>query len=329
MKLGIAGAGLIVSTLLEFVHETPIGLIAICARPGSLEKLNDLKEKHGFKRVYTDYEEMLKDEEIDTIYIGVNNHLHYSFAKRALECGKNVIQEKPFTSNAKQAAKLISLAKDKRLFLFEAISTIHNPNFKKIESLIPFLGDIKIVTLNYTQYSSRYDAFQRGEILPAFDRSMSGGALMDLNIYNIHFIVKLFGSPKSVSYIANMEQGIDTSGILTLDYDDQKAVLIGAKDCKAPYICAIQGNKGSISTDSPMYLLTHFDLELNKEDRIRHDETKGEHRMKHEFDEFLRIVDEKDYEECYGLLDHSLKVMEVVTKARECIGLQFPDDENI
>ena len=329
MKLGIVGAGLIVHTLLEFIEETEIELTAISATPAEIGKLNELKDRYGFRDVYTDYDEMLENDEIDTVYIGVNNHLHYTFALKALLKNKNVIQEKPFTSNYSQAKKLIDTAKERNLFLFEAISTIHNPNFKKIESLIPTLGDIKIVTLNYTQYSSRYDAFKKGEILPAFDYRKSGGALMDLNIYNIHSIVKLFGSPNTVSYIANIEKGVDTSGILTLDYDSFKAVLIGAKDCKAPFINAIQGNEGSISTTSPMFTLTHFEYELNNKESVHYDETAGAHRMKHEFEDFLEVFNQKDYQACYELLEHSLRVMDVVSKARECINLKFPDDDNI
>ena len=329
MKLGIVGAGLIVHTLLEFVEQLPIELTAICATQKEIDKLNDLKARYSFSCVYTDYEEILQNDEIDTIYIGVNNHLHYTFALKALEKGKNVIQEKPFTSNVEQAKKLIDLAKDKHLFMFEAISTIHNPNFVEIQKLIPELGEIKIVTLNYTQYSSRYDAFRKGEILPAFDYKKSGGALMDLNIYNIHFIVRLFGSPNHVSYIANMEKGIDTSGILTLDYDDFKAVLIAAKDCKAPFTNAIQGNKGSVSTSSPLFTLTHFEYELNGQGSVHVDKTDGAHRMKHEFEDFLKIFNENDYDACYELLDHSFRVMDVITKARKCIDLRFPDDENL
>ena len=67
---------------------------------------------------------------------------------------------------------------------------------------------------------------------------------MDLNVYNIHAIVGLFGKPWEVKYEANMERGIDTSGVVTLDYGDFKAVAIGAKDCKAPVRCTIQGTNG-------------------------------------------------------------------------------------
>ncbi len=329
MKLGIVGAGLIVHTLLEFVHEVDIELTAISATPGEIDKLNQLKTEHGFKYVYTDIDELLRNEEIDTVYLGVNNQLHYLFGRKVLEADKNLIMEKPFSSNYEQAKKLYDLAREKHLFIFEAISTIHNPNFKKIEELLPALGEVKIVTVNYTQYSSRYDAFKKGEILPAFDVNKSGGALMDLNIYNIHFIVRLFGPPKDVHYIANIEKGIDTSGILTMEYDDFKAVSIAAKDCGAPFTNCIQGNLGAIYTGSPLFTLTDFDYQANKQEPVHYDLTGNAHRMKHEFLDFLEIYNNKDYEAAYGLLDHSMEVMKVITKARKDIGLVFPDDSNL
>ena len=329
MKLGIVGAGLIVNTLLEFIHEVDIELIAISATPTEKEKLLDLQNKHGFKYVYTDYDEMLQNNEVDTVYLGVNNHLHFTFALKALQANKHIILEKPFTSNYNQALKLVNLAKEKHLMIFEAISTIHNPNFKKIEELLPSLGDVKIVTLNYTQYSSRYDAFKKGEILPAFDYKKSGGALMDLNIYNIHFIVGLFGSPKSIDYIANIKENIDTSGILTMDYGTFKAVLIAAKDCGAPYTNCIQADEGCIYTSSPMFTLTHFEHQLNKQDPIHYDLTNNAHRMKHEFLDFLEIFNKKDYAADEKIMEHSLAVMKVITEARSKIDLVFPDDQNI
>lgn len=272
---------------------------------------------------------MIKNDEIDTVYLGVNNHLHYLFAKKVLEANKHLILEKPFTSNYNQAKQLVDLARSKKLMIFEAISTIHNPNFKKIEELLPTVGDVKIVSLNYTQYSSRYDAFKAGEVLPAFDYKKSGGALMDLNIYNIHFIVGLFGSPINVDYIANMERGIDTSGILTLDYGKFKAVLIAAKDCGALFINCIQGNEGCLFTSSPLFILTHFEHQLNKQEPTHYDLTNNSHRMKHEFLDFLEIFNNKDYEADDKLMNHSLAVMEVISKAREKINLVFPDDSNI
>ena len=112
MKLGIAGAGMIVvQGLLEFVHDIEgIELLGICATKRSEEKLKKLSEEHGIAHTYTDYEEMLKLDEIDTVYVAINNHLHYEFSKKAILAGKHVICEKPFTVHVDELKELIALA---------------------------------------------------------------------------------------------------------------------------------------------------------------------------------------------------------------------------
>ena len=123
-----------------------------------------------------------------------------------------------------------------------------------------------------------------------------------------------------------MEHNIDTSGILTLEYHNFKCVSIAAKDCGAPYTNCIQGHKGCIYTHSPLFTLTDFDYQLNKEEPVHYDLTGDAHRMKHEFIDFLEMFNHKDYEKMNELLEHSLRVMKVVTEARKDIDLVFPDD---
>ena len=266
MKLGIVGTGMIVNDLLSFIHDIEsIELIHISGTKRSEEKVRELKEKHHFQRCSVSYDELLNDIEVDTVYVALPNHLHYSYTKLALEAHKNVILEKPMTSTIEEAKELKKLAIRNHLFLWEAITNQYLPNFYKIKSLLNELGHIKIVECNYSQYSSRYNAFKEGMILPAFDYTKSGGALMDLNIYNIHFVVGLFGEPKRVHYFANIERGIDTSGIVVLEYDSLKAICIGAKDCDAPITSTIQGDLGCIKIEGPTSTLADVSLIKNKE----------------------------------------------------------------
>lgn len=271
---------------------------------------------------------MLKNSEIDTIYIAVPNHLHYVFTKKALESEKNVVCEKPFTTNFDEAKELAEIAMEKKLFLFEAVSTRFLPNVLKIKELLPNLGKIKIFSANYSQYSSRYDAFKQGITLPAFDPQKAGGALMDLNIYNINLVVTLFGKPKKVDYQANIERGIDTSGVLNLDYGDFKFVGIAAKDCKAPIMTNIQGDEGCIIIDSSANIVDNFILLKNQEILSeKYQENNGKHRMHHEFDAFISIISNKDYNEAERLMDITLTTMEIQTAARKTAGISFPADK--
>ena len=140
---------------------------------------------------------------------------------------------------------------------------------------------------------------------------------MDLNIYNIHYVVGLFGKPENVEYYPNIERNIDTSGILIMDYGKFKCVCIGAKDCKAPVENTIQGNKGCIYVDTPLNVCEKFELLLNNGSSQVVNQNNYEHRMMNEFIEFVGMVENNDYNRCYEMLDHSLIVCEVAETARK------------
>lgn len=248
MKLALLGTGMIVTEVLPVLTTIEgIELKAIMSTPRSLDKAKALAKQYGLAQATSDYEEILSNPEVDTIYVGTPNHTHYDYAKKALLAGKHVICEKPFTLHLEEFEELAKLAQEKELLLMEAITNQYLANFTVIKEALSDIGDIKIVNINYSQYSSRYDAFKRGEIAPAFNPEMGGGALRDLNVYNIHLLVGLFGKPNRVEYLPNVERGVDTSGILVLDYGNFKAVAIGAKDCSAEIRSTIQGDKGAIT----------------------------------------------------------------------------------
>lgn len=328
MKVGILGAGMIVHDLLTFIHQVEgVELTAICALPEEKEKIEDMAKEHHITSTYVNYDEMLKDEQVEVVYIAVNNHLHYEMSMKALKAHKHVICEKPFTSNVAELEELNAVAKAEHLLLLEAISTQYLPNVLKMKELLSKVGNVKIVSANYSQYSSRYNAFKEGKILPAFDVNKSGGALMDLNIYNIHLLVALFGEPQHVEYQANIGKGIDTSGIITLDYGTFKAVLIGAKDCKAPIMTSIQGDQGCLVLDTPANNTSRFKLLKNDKSEYDYDEQHGQHRMYFEFVEFVKIFEQKDFDRAQEMMKKSLIAMKIATLARKSAGVEFPADQ--
>lgn len=329
MKLGITGCGMIVHDLFRFIHDVKgVELEAIASIPAEYETVQTLASENGIKKSYQCYEDMLKDEDVEVIYLGVPNHLHYQMTKAALNAGKHVICEKPFTSHVEELKELYKLAKENELLLLEAISTQYLPNTLKIKELLNEVGNVKIVVANYSQYSSRYNAFKEGKILPAFDYTKSGGALMDLNIYNIHLMVALFGKPLTVQYQANIEKGIDTSGIITLDYGSFKAVCVGAKDCKAPIATNIQGDKACIHISTPANGLRGFELLKSDGTSEEYDLQGDTHRMYYEFVEFVKMIENKDYQRAEEMMEKSLIAMEIATKARQSAGVVFSADEN-
>jgi len=335
MNIGIIGAGFIVKNFLSFANEIKgLHLEGICATLQEEKIMNELCEKHKIKTSYTNYDKMLMNEAIDVIYIGVPNHLHFAFARKALDANKHVICEKPFTSNYKEANTLIKMAKEKNLIILDAITTRYLPNTKHIKNEIEKLGELKIVSMNYSQYSSRYNAFKQGEILPAFNPEMSGGALMDLNIYNINFALLMFGEPKHSHYEANIQRGIDTSGILTLDYGSFKCVCIAAKDCKAPLTTTIQGDAGCIVIESPVNAIDGYQILMNSDSsrQMKHSDepfynyNQDKHKMMHEFEAFVEVVQTKDFDHVDKMNALTLSTMKILDNARKSANIVFPSD---
>lgn len=330
MKLGIVGSGGIVKEVL--VALKPINTVeiqAIWVRPHSEVKGQALAQENNIPQVYTDYEAFLGQADIDTAYIGLVNSAHYEYAKKALLAGRNVIVEKPFGSNLREVQDLVQLAKEKNLFLWEAVSLLHMPNFRKLQELLPKLEPIHMVQANYSQYSSRYDKYLEGTVLPAFDPQLSGGALYDINIYNLNLIIGLFGAPNSLIYQAHKGfNGIDTSGVVLMSYPEFQALAIGAKDSGSPSTCLIQGEKGWLRVETAPNQLEKITCQIRGEDNIQeYSLNQYPHRLSHEFAAFAAMLANKDFAARDLYLNISLQVAEVAEKARKQAGINFPADQ--
>ena len=108
MKLAVLGTGKIVQEFLPMIQQvTDVELVALLSTPRSLDKAKEMQAQYQVQEVYTDYEKLLDNDSIDTVYVALPNHLHYQYTKAALLQGKNVICEKPFTLNAQQLQELI------------------------------------------------------------------------------------------------------------------------------------------------------------------------------------------------------------------------------
>lgn len=325
MKIGTIGTGLIVNEFLDAVKEVEnVECTAVYSRKEETARV--LADKYNIKQIYTDYNALLKDKNVNFIYIASPNSMHYEYALKALQGGKNVICEKPFTSTVEEVQTLIDLAKEKNLFLFEAITTLHLPNYSMVKKLIEFLGELKLIQCNFSQYSSRYDKFLAGEVTNVFDPAFSGGALADINIYNLHFATGLFGKAKKVNYFANIAyNGIDTSGIVTLRYDNFVCECAGAKDSNSPSFAVIQGTKGYIKINSPTSQCLSFDVEISGKIET-YNEQSFSNRMIYEVINFSDIYHKNDFKRCHELLEHSLRVLETAVMARKDAGIVFTAD---
>lgn len=326
MKIGTIGTGFIVDRFLSAIGEIEdVSCVAMYTR--NYDNAKVLADTYGIDTIHTNIDAFFNDNTIDVIYIASPNSLHYKYASEALKHGKHVICEKPLTSTVKEAEALIQLARDQKLMLFEAITTIHLPNYQLAKAQLHKLGHIKMIQCNYGKYSSRYDALLRGESPNVFNPKFSGGALADINIYNLHFVLSLFGEPRDVQYMANKHaNGIDTSGILTLQYDDFLATCVGSKDTNGIDFIQIQGEEGFMQIENGANAFDKVTLHL-KDGQYELNNQLTDNLLYYETVNFKEIYDQGDYKQCYDLLTHSLAVMRTFEQARQTAGIVFASDQ--
>lgn len=205
MKIGIVSTSRIIDVFWEALPEMQdITVSAICCRPQSVSKARAWSEMHQIPAVYTDYDKFLAEGDYDIIYDGTVNSMHYPDALRAVQAGRSIIMEKPFTLTAKECADVIRLAQDRNVWLFEAITTLHSPCFQFMKECLPRLGPLRGGTMSFSMMPPRYAPYrQRIALSTTFDPKLGGGCLMDMNVYNLHLAIGLLGAPDCAAYYPN------------------------------------------------------------------------------------------------------------------------------
>ena len=327
MRVGIVGAGSIVHGFLPAQRRVEgLSVKAICGLEADRTQMEALAAEYGIETVCYDYEEMVKREDLDVIYVALPNVLHHRFGRRALEHGKHVIMEKPFAMNRAEAEDLIRLAEGKGLFLFDAVSNQYTPAYARLKKELPGLGDLKLVDINYSVSSRRYTALKSGERLyPVFDRRQGGGVMRDMGVYALYFLVGLFGTPERIHYYANMEAGVDTSGVTVLEYPGFLCSVTAAKDSYGDTAVSIQGDKGYISSSSPV---NHFNPFRVREYTVYHLDreeefclNQAEEPLYYELEAFVRMVESRDFSYRDERLAMTVTVMELMEEALGQVGM--------
>ena len=325
IAVGTIGSGIIVRSILAGIAKTD-GIRCEAVYSRTAQQADKLAAEYGIARAYSSMEEFLTDPAVAYVYIASPNSLHFSQAKAALEHGKHVLCEKPFTSTGREADILRDLARRNGLFLYEMVPTGFLPNFQILQSKLAQIGKPRLVIGNFSQYSSRYDQLLAGKVTNVFDPAFSGGCLQDINYYNVWLTVALFGKPERTAYYPNLHQnGIDISGAVTLVYPDFIATLAGAKDTWGKNFYLAEGEGGSLYGENGAGALDWIRLTTRAGETIL-DEQQGEDRWLLEVRHLTRVLQAEDYLDCEKRLERSQMVVETIEAARRFAGIRFPAD---
>lgn len=291
------------------------------------EKARNFADKYGVENIFTNLDEMAKNPCIDAVYIASPNSLHADQAVIFLKEKKHVLCEKAVASNLRELQLMIETAKTNNVLLMEAMKTSFLPNHKVIQDNIYKLGKVRRYFASYCQYSSRYDAYKEGKHMNTFDTEFSNGSVMDIGVYCIYPLVKLFGMPKDVAAQSlKLPSGVDGQGTIILSYEDMEGVIIHSKISNSYVPCEIQGENGSMLIDK-----------INNTEKVqiiyRDGKTENlsvpqlKETMYYEAKEFIDLIKANKTESEINTYDSSLMVMEIMEQARKQTGIIYPADK--
>lgn len=223
MKIGFIGAGRIANTLAStMARMEDVTLYAVAAR--DLDRAQAFAEKYGFRKAFGSYTEMLSDPEVELVYIATPHSHHAQHMKLCIEHGKNVLCEKAFTLNAKQAAEIAALAREKGVYVAEAIWTRYMPSRALINEVLSsgVIGSVTAMSCNLCYPVLYKERCARPEL--------AGGALLDVGVYGLNFAFMHFGSDfeRMESSVMFTATGVDGQETIVLHYPDGRMATITA-----------------------------------------------------------------------------------------------------
>ncbi|MFP4286154.1 MAG: Gfo/Idh/MocA family protein [Candidatus Izemoplasmataceae bacterium] len=242
MNFGVIGAGRIAKKFSDAVRNNQGNLYAIASR--SSKRAKEYQETYGFDKAYDDYEKMLQDNQVDCVYIATPHGLHYEHMMLALKHNKHILCEKAFTLNTKQAIEVFTLAKEKSLFVMEAMWTRFLPITQTLQTLIEdgIIGEVEKLEADFC-FKAKKDPDDR-----LFNLTLGAGALLDVTIYPINYANIFLGIPKDINGKCKLTTtGADLKDeIVYLYTNNKKAILNGSIGHDLPREARIYGSAGKI-----------------------------------------------------------------------------------
>lgn len=314
MNIGILGAGRIAITMANTVNGMDdVKLYAVASR--DLERAKSFAREYGVEKAYGSYEEMIKDENVDLVYVATPHSHHLEHIKLAADYGKAILCEKAFTMDAKEAVEAYAYAKEKGVLLAEAMWVRYMPMTTTLKELLASgrIGDVVGLTANLG-----YSIMHKERILRP---ELGGGALLDLGVYTLNFATTVLGDDvkKIAGSVVMHETGVDRQEFITLTYENGvMASLYNTALTVASRQGVIYGTKGYIVVDNiNNYEAFHiYNQKYELEETIeRPEQITG---FEYQVNACKRALSEGKLE-CEEMPhEHSIKIMQMIDEIRKC-----------
>ncbi|KAL0271189.1 UNVERIFIED_CONTAM: hypothetical protein PYX00_008361 [Menopon gallinae] len=302
--------------------------VAIAAASRSLVKATEFCSQHNIPKAYGSYEELANDPNVDVVYIGSINPQHLPLGKLFLNAGKHVLCEKPLCMNKKEVEELIAIAKEKNLFLMEAIWSRFTPLYQKMKEEINngTIGDIVHIQANFGA-----DLINKKRVTT---KELGGSVILDIGVYTIQIATLLLGKPDKIHASGQLNSdGVDENMNVIFSYKNgQSAMLSAHSKITMDNEATVYGTKGTIVLHTPFWCPTSMTIQGKKfgiqlpaidSGEFKHINSAG---LRYEATEVRKCLMNGSKESSVMPWSESLLIAEIEDEIRRQIGVVFTQD---
>ncbi|WP_033327750.1 Gfo/Idh/MocA family protein [Streptomyces yerevanensis] len=319
----LATGGIAAAFTADLVDLPDAEVVAVASR--TEESAKAFADRFGIPRAYGDWGALAQDEDVDVVYVATPHSAHRAAAGLCLEAGRNVLCEKAFTLNSREAEELVALAKERGSFLMEAMWMYCNPLIRRLKELIDdgAIGEVSTVQADFG-LSGPFPPTHRLR-----DPAQGGGALLDLGVYPVSFAQLLLGEPSEVMARAVLsDESVDLQTGMLLSWESGALAslhcsLVGGTSTSA----SVTGSEGRIDIPYGFFHADRFVLHRDgrdPEEFTAADATRAG--LKHEAVEVMRCLRAGETESPLVPLDGTLAVMRTLDAVRDRIGVTYPGE---
>lgn len=323
LRWGILGPGGIARAFTSDLRTAGLDVVAVGSR--RLESAEAFAADFGIPRAHGSYEELVADPDVDIVYIATPHPMHAANALLALEAGKHVLVEKPFTLTAAEAAAVRDAAAERGLLAMEAMWTRYLPHMIRIREIVASgaLGEIRALTADHTQLITSDPAHRLNAL------ELGGGALLDLGIYPVSFAWDILGEPLSILASARLgETGADTEVATIMSHaSGALSTTLSASRAAGPNTASVIGTEARIDIDRVWYSPTSFRV-VAPDGRVLEEyrsEIEGRG-MQYQALAAERIIAAGRTDSDELPIDESVAIMATLDEIRSLVGVRYPGE---
>lgn len=319
IKWGIIGLGKIANKFAKDLLEVKDAeLYAVASR--NINKAKAFKDEYSAHKAYGSYDELMDDKDVDVVYVATPHVLHHSISIACMKKGIAVLCEKPFAMNTEEVKEMIQTAREKNVFLMEAMWTQFLPHFEYMLKEINSgkMGKIKSVKADFG-FAADFDVTKR-----LFNKSLGGGSLLDIGIYPVFLAYSLLGKPDKIEAEAEFaDTGVDSSCKIKFQYENGATALLESTIVeKTPTTAEIELEKGKVFINSRFHEPSSLKIELKEGDSVKDFEvnTIGYY---YEAEHVTRMLQQGKTESDKMSLEKSLDLIGLLDEIRREIDLKY------